>query len=63
MASILFESLNAWGNISQKIKDETGFNVNWEGKPGNVGCNYVIIPKEKFTEKLKKEILDKYNTL
>lgn len=57
------EICNYKGNISHKIQEETGFECNHSGKTGYVGYNRILIPKEKFTEKLKRELEDKYDNV
>ena len=52
------------GNISEKISKETGFqcmHTRPEGYSMGRGTNNIIIPKEVYTEELRKELISKYD--
>ena len=52
------------GNISKKISIETGFqciHTRPEGYSMGRGTNNIIIPKEVYTEELRKELISKYD--
>jgi len=52
------------GNISKLIQKETSLSVqHTQEMEGTIGTNNIIIPKEQFTEELKKELLLKYNNV
>ena len=54
------------GNISEKISIETGFQCIYT-RPGRYsmrrGTNIIIIPKEVYTEELRKELISKYERI
>lgn len=54
------------GNISEKISIETGFqciHTRSEGYSMGRGTNNIIIPKEVYTEELRKELISIYDCL
>lgn len=61
---VVIKIFNVNGNISKKIKDETTFETYYKFNyydEGTVGTNVVLIPKERYSEKFEKELLDKYD--
>lgn len=60
------EIFNKSGNISSTIKEETGFDCYWRSNKagtGYIGTNVIVIPKEKYSEELEKELLIKYDNV
>ncbi len=52
-------------NLTQKIKKETGFYCyhkhSVQQYTAGRGTHYIVIPKEQFTEELKKKLIEKYD--
>lgn len=62
---LVVEVFNYDGNISSTIQKETGLEC--FHKPsfnyGGIGTNIVLVPKDKNTTRLEKEIIEKYTNI
>jgi len=58
---------NIEGNIASNIQKETGFKCYHEYAQqeytAGIGTNYINIPVNKFSEKLEKKLISKYNNI